>query len=112
MAVIDSRYFLGTVVNAIRENLLSLNRGEFLLSALDGDSGILKTLEKTEINDYAYEIDAVLKDRESYYMGSIEEVSRKMNEVQYALNLNMEFVSTAPVKESLETFYLIGILLR
>jgi ABC-type antimicrobial peptide transport system permease subunit len=108
--VIDSTFFLQNLVTSLEDNIDSVVGGEILVDALD--DGFLTTLNNTDINQYAMEIDGVLTDREEYYFGTLDEINRKMINVQNGMNLKMDVVSTTPVKESLSGLYFIGLFLQ
>jgi hypothetical protein len=108
--VIDSTFFIATLVTALQNNIGLVDGGEILTGVLGAD--FLTTLNNTDINQFAMEIDGVLTDREEYYFGTLEQVNRKMINVQYEMNLEMNVVSTTPVKESLSGLYFIGLFLQ
>jgi len=110
--VIDSSFFLEVLANAINGNIAGVTGGDLVLAALAANSTLLSDLESVNINEFAFEVDAVLKDRETYYIGTLEQVDRNMIEVQYALNLDLEVVSTTPVRDTLSGLYFIGLFLQ
>lgn len=110
--VIDSKYLMEGLSTSLGNNINGVNGGNLLSSFFSQNNNFLATMRSLRINDYAFEVDGVLKNREEYYLGNPETNEDKIIEAQVRLNLKMEVVSTAPVKESLEEFEFMKLFLQ
>ena len=73
-----------------------------LLSLLFNTDNILDFVRNITINNYAMQVDVVLKDREYYYLKTPEQNEKMLVDVQTNLGLEMAIESTAPVLGALD----------
>ena len=110
VVVIDSNYFIGELADVISENFGSvLNTA--ILSAVLNVGNIVDTVKNIPINDYAMQVDVVLKNREQYYLGTPIENERKLINVQTDFGLELPVKSSTPVLDALSGFEFIKLFL-
>lgn len=56
VVVIDSKYFIDELVEALRDNLSAISGGDILTSFLNSEN-LFETLDRLTINDYAIQVD-------------------------------------------------------
>ena len=110
--VVDSNYIMTSVTSGIQGNFQNTNGGAVQLQALQSIFGNLSQLAKTNISEYAFEVDAVFKDREKYYLGTPKENQNKILSAQNRLGLRMMVQATAPVATALQGFYFLYLFLQ
>ena len=110
VVVIDSSYFIGELADFLSENFGSVINGA-LISAAFNQNNIIETVRNIPINDYAMQVDVVLKNREQYYLGTPKENEKLLVAVQTELALELPVKSTAPVYEALKSLDFIKLFL-
>ena len=110
--VIDSKYVVETMSESLQKNVLDIENGYLFGAAINELIGDTQNASDFDINEYAFEINGVLKDRQYYYLGNPEENNDKLLEVQNNLNLQLKVDATTPVALAIKSFYLIGLFLE
>lgn len=110
--VIDSKYILPALLKSVQTNFQSVNNGFIVYQAVQSMLNNITSIADLNINSYALEVDAVLKNREKYYLGTPEDTNRQLLSVQTNLGLRMLVQSRAPVAEAIVGFYYMRLFLQ
>lgn len=108
---LDSHYVLSSFRTSIENNFGGITGGDLIFNSIFDTSNFLDLLTETNIDEYAIQVDAVLKDRELYYINTPEDNEAMILDAQRNLDLKLEVEASAPVKDSLEGLYFMKLFL-
>ena len=110
--VVDSNYILTSFVSGVQSNFQNTNGGALQMQALQAAMGNITQIAKVNIKDYAFEVDAVFKNREKYYLSTPPDNQRLILAAQNRLALRLNVQAVAPVATALQGFYFLYLFLQ
>lgn len=110
--VVDSKNIMKTLISSIRNNIAAADNTGVMAFVLQDAIVNFDTIENVRIEDYAFEIDGVLKNREQYYLGTPNDNEENLLNVQRNLDLKMNVSATTPVSTAIEGFFFVTLFLN